>query len=97
MMKTLLIALMMVAGAASAATAADGNIYLGVLGGFNFSSAAFSPEQSFDLSARNRANLGAFVEFEMTQNLLLEARGMYVQNVASAKTRTFLVNLGVRF
>jgi opacity protein-like surface antigen len=99
MMKTLLLAVMMVTVAASAASAADGNIHLGVLGGINLSSATFSPEQGFDLSARNRANLGAFAEFAVTRNLFLEARGMYVQKgvKGTSSEERFTANISMNY
>lgn len=98
-MKTLLIAAMMVAAAASSAIAADGNIHCGVLGGFNFASVAFDPEQTYDLSARNRANIGGFAEFGVTPNLLIEARGMYVQKgvKATSSEERFTANISANY
>jgi hypothetical protein len=68
----------MVAVSASSAAAED-NLRLGILGGLNFSTAAVSPTQAYELSARKRANLGGFVEYAVTPTLSLEARGMYLQ------------------
>ena len=99
MKKTLLIGVMMVAVATSSATAEDGNIHCGFLGGFNISSVGFNPEQSYDLSARNRANLGAFAEFAVTPNLLIETRGMYVQKgvKASSSEERFTANISANY
>lgn len=69
----------MVAFSASSAAAAEDDLRLGVLGGFNFTTAAVSPAQPYDVSARNRPNVGGFVEYAMTPSLSLEARGMHVQ------------------
>jgi hypothetical protein len=64
---------------ATSSAAAEDNLRLGVLGGLNSTTAAVSPVQAYEVSARNRANVGGFVEYAMTPDLSLEARGMYIQ------------------
>jgi hypothetical protein len=49
------------------------------MGGLNFAGTAVSPAPPYDLSVGNGANLGGFVEYDMTPSLSLEVRGLYVQ------------------
>jgi hypothetical protein len=78
-MKNFLVIVSLLAAVASSTAAAEDKLHVGVLGGLNFASAALSPEQSYDLAAMNRGNVGGFAEYDMTPNLSLEARGAYVQ------------------
>jgi hypothetical protein len=70
----------------SEASAAD-NVHFGALGGGNFSNITIQPKTAFDPSTTSRMNLGGFVEFGLSRNIFLEARGMYVQKGADARGR----------